>query len=61
MTDAHQKILLTNPAFTAITGYSLAEVAGRNPRVLASGRHDGGFYSEMWRHIQAHGLWQGRS
>ena len=59
VTDAHQKILLTNPAFTAITGYSLAEVAGRNPRVLASGRHDGGFYSEMWRHIQAHGLWQG--
>lgn len=59
VTDAHLKILLVNPAFTAITGYAAEEVAGRNPRLLASGRHGGDFYGAMWRRIQEHGLWQG--
>ena len=54
-----QHLLVTLIRSSGATQASLAEVAGRNPRVLASGRHDGGFYSEMWRHIQAHGLWQG--
>ena len=59
VTDAHLKILLVNPAFTTITGYAADEVAGRNPRMLASGRHGGDFYGAMWRRIQEHGLWQG--
>jgi diguanylate cyclase (GGDEF)-like protein/PAS domain S-box-containing protein len=59
VTDAHLKILLVNPAFTTITGYAADEVVGRNPRMLASGRHGGDFYGAMWRRIQEHGLWQG--
>lgn len=59
VTDAHHKILLVNPAFTAITGYSPEEVQGRNPRILASGRHDAAFYGSMWRRIHADNLWQG--
>ncbi|MGO9894960.1 MAG: PAS domain S-box protein, partial [Bryobacteraceae bacterium] len=30
--DTHGKIRYVNPAFTAMTGYSSEEAAGRNPR-----------------------------
>ena len=59
VTDAHKRILLVNPAFSAITGYAFDDVRGQNPRVLASGRHDTAFYAAMWRSIHAEGLWQG--
>lgn len=59
VTDAHHKILLVNPAFSAITGYRPEEVHGRNPRILASGRHDAAFYASMWRRIHTENLWQG--
>ena len=59
ITDANQQILLVNPAFSFITGYSAAEVLGRKPSLLASGRHDGDFYAVMWRSIHTDGRWQG--
>ena len=59
VTDANHKILLVNPSFTAITGYTAEEVRGRNPRILASGRHDASFYAAMWRRIHSDSLWQG--
>ncbi len=59
VTDAHQKILLVNPAFTTITGFTFDDVRGRNPRLLASGRHDAAFYAALWRAVQTEGLWQG--
>jgi len=59
VTDANHKILLVNPAFTTITGYTPEEVRGRNPRILASGRHDASFYAAMWRRIHSDNLWQG--
>lgn len=34
ITDAQQQLLYVNPAFTRQTGYTLAEVVGRNPRLL---------------------------
>lgn len=34
ITDANQRILYANAAFTAVTGYSLEEVSGRNCRLL---------------------------
>ena len=59
VTDANHRILLVNPSFTAITGYAPEEVRGRNPRFLASGRHEAEFYAAMWRRIHADSLWQG--
>lgn len=59
ITDANNHLLSVNPAFTEITGYTKEEVVGRNPSLLASGRHDKAFYEEMWRTIQAQGRWQG--
>jgi len=48
-----------NPAFTDITGYSAAEVVGKNPRVLKSDRHDTQFYSEMWQSLKKNSQWKG--
>ncbi|KAF0191306.1 MAG: hypothetical protein FD165_1902 [Gammaproteobacteria bacterium] len=59
VTDERNRIVDINPAFTRITGYTLAEVAGQNPSLLQSGRHDDAFYREMWRGILNDGHWQG--
>lgn len=40
ITDAENRIIDTNPAFSAITGYEQASVLGEDPNILASGRHD---------------------
>lgn len=59
ITDPRGRILSVNPAFTAITGYTEAEVIGETPRVLSSGLHDESFYLNMWRALSANGNWQG--
>lgn len=59
VTDAESNIVAVNRAFTDITGYTEEQVLGRNPRLLASGRHDPDFYRTMWRKIESDGAWQG--
>lgn len=59
VTDAHQRIIHVNPAFTEITGYQPADVVGKTPRVLSSGRHGSEFYQHMWQAIAETGKWQG--
>ena len=60
ITDAEMVIEKVNPAFTAITGYSEEEAAGKTPNFLQSGRHDTGFYEAMWRALQTEGRWSGQ-
>jgi diguanylate cyclase (GGDEF)-like protein/PAS domain S-box-containing protein len=59
VTDAEGSIQVVNPAFTEITGYAEEEVRGKNPRILASGRHDRAFYERMWHAIRNLGYWEG--
>lgn len=59
ITDGNSRILKVNETFTRITGYSEAEVLGRNPRLLSSGLHDGAFYRRLWRSVLSSGSWQG--
>lgn len=59
VTDAGNNIVRVNPAFTAITGFRPAEVMGRNPRLLKSGRHGPEFYRTMWDDINRLGHWEG--
>ena len=59
VTDASRNLVLVNHAFSLITGYSAAEVLGRNPRLLSSGRQDREFYLAMWTAIDTFGHWQG--
>ena len=59
VTDAQRNILRVNRAFTEITGYAAAEVVGRNPSLLKSGRHDASFYRAMDETLLREGVWQG--
>jgi diguanylate cyclase (GGDEF)-like protein/PAS domain S-box-containing protein len=59
ITDRDGTILRVNRAFCAITGYAEADVLGKNPRILSSGRHDQSFYRAMWDRLGAAGEWQG--
>ena len=59
VTDAGNRIVSVNPAFTRVTGYTAEEAVGETPALLNSGRHDAAFYEGMWRAIRDHGEWQG--
>ncbi len=59
ITDASHNMVMVNPAFSAITGYSEADALGRNPRMLSAGLHDAGFYRSMWESIDSQGCWYG--
>jgi PAS domain S-box-containing protein len=59
ITDAEGRIGWVNPEFTRMTGYTLDEVRGQTPRVLASGHHDADFYGHLWTTIRAGRVWRG--
>ncbi len=59
ITDTSGKIEYVNPAFTAMTGYSGAEVVGQNPRILKSGCQSATVYEALWNTIMAGHSWTG--
>jgi len=59
VTDADNHIVRVNPAFSAVTGYGVSEVMGKDPGLLKSGRHNAEFYAEMWAALEEHGHWEG--
>ncbi|MDO8206730.1 MAG: EAL domain-containing protein [Gallionella sp.] len=59
VTDKDANIIKVNHAFELSTGYSEAEVVGKNPRLLSSGRHDNAFYHDMWERIRVDDMWAG--
>ncbi len=59
VTDADEKIISVNPAFTKITGYEKEDVIDKSPRVLQSGEHDDLFYKQMWYELIKDGQWAG--
>lgn len=59
VTDADNNIIDVNPAFSKISGYTLDEVKGRNPRMFRSGVHDQAFYRAMWETLLTRGTWFG--
>ncbi|WP_019866942.1 sensor domain-containing protein [Methylovulum miyakonense] len=59
VTDANSNILTVNKAFTSMTGYSVEEAVGQNPRLLHSGRQTPDFYASMWGSIVNTGSWEG--
>ncbi len=59
ITDEYKKIVMVNPAFEFVTGYTCDDVVGKTPAVLQSGVHELPFYLEMWEQIRQEGIWQG--
>jgi PAS domain S-box-containing protein len=59
ITEKAGRIEYVNPRFTKLTGYSLKEVEGLNPRFLKGDATSTGTYRELWRTITAGGEWRG--
>lgn len=59
ITDASSNIVAVNPAFCEITGYVAAEVIGRTPAILNSGRQGSEYYRQMWSELIKRGQWHG--
>lgn len=59
VTDANGTIVAINPTFTRITGYSMGDVLGNNPRMLQPGQHSPEFYAAMWEQLMTEGHWNG--
>jgi len=59
ITDVSGNIEYVNPKFTEVTGYSLQEAIGQNPRILKSDEKSSSDYKELWETITAGHEWQG--
>jgi diguanylate cyclase (GGDEF)-like protein/PAS domain S-box-containing protein len=59
ITDADNRIIDINSAFTRITGYGRDEIIGKNPRLLKSGRQNTDFYKAMWQSLLQFDHWSG--
>ncbi|WP_206485992.1 EAL domain-containing protein [Thalassotalea sp. G2M2-11] len=59
ITDADNRIIQINKAFSDITGYSIGEILGKTPGFLSSGQHDQEFYQKMRDSLEQHGMWEG--
>ena len=59
VTDASQRILRVNKAFTAITGYSAEAAVGQTPKLLNAGIQSRSFYDRLWATIVQNGFWEG--
>ena len=59
ITDRDGNIEYVNPEFTKVTGYTLAEAIGQNPRILKSGHTPPEHYADLWNTISAGGVWRG--
>ena len=59
ITDRDGNIEYVNPKFTDVTGYTLAEAMGQNPRILKSGHTPPEQYADLWNTITSGGVWRG--
>ncbi len=59
ITDAKERIVSINSAFTRITGYTPAEAIGHTPDLLRSGAHDADFRAQVRSAMRGFGPWRG--
>ena len=59
ITDLEGNIEYVNPAFSKLTGYTMEEAIGQNPRILKTGHTKEEEYVDLWEHITHKTSWQG--
>lgn len=59
ITNTVGEIEYVNPKFTEMTGYTIDEVRGRNPRILKSGETKSEQYTHLWESITSGKQWRG--
>jgi PAS domain S-box-containing protein len=59
VTDKDGIIEYVNPRFSEVTGYTVEEAIGQNPRVLKSGDLPKSYYKELWDTILSGKDWRG--
>lgn len=59
ITDLNGSIEYVNNAFLQVTGYTMEETIGQNPRILQSGKTSKETYDDMWAHLSAGKEWRG--
>jgi PAS domain S-box-containing protein len=59
ITDVEGKIEYVNSKFSEITGYTIDEAIGQNPRILKSGEMPDEDYKKMWQTITSGKEWYG--
>ncbi|MGR3177637.1 MAG: PAS domain S-box protein [Candidatus Anammoxibacter sp.] len=59
ITDVNGNIDYVNPKFIKLTGYSLEEVIGKNPRILKSGKQSHEVFKRLWSTITNGNEWKG--
>jgi len=59
LTDIKGNIQYVNPAFEKMSGYTLHEVLGKNPRLVKSGKHTSDYYNKMWISLLSGESWAG--
>jgi PAS domain S-box-containing protein len=58
--DRDGAITDANDLFCDISGYSKAELIGKNHRIIRSGDHPAAFFTNMWSTIQSGQVWKGQ-
>jgi PAS domain S-box-containing protein len=61
ITDLEGTIVWSNAAFSALSGHSAADVRGRNPSLLRSGRQGTRYYRDLWATIRSGKVWAGET
>lgn len=59
ITDKEGKIEYVNPKFCEVTGYTLEEAIGENPRILKSQNTPPELYKKLWETITGGDIWRG--
>jgi PAS domain S-box-containing protein len=58
-TDRNGIILEVNENFEMLSGYSRAELVGKNHKIVNSGNHPKEFFKNMWKKINGGEIWSG--
>jgi diguanylate cyclase (GGDEF)-like protein/PAS domain S-box-containing protein len=59
VTDAENRLIAVNPAFTRVTGYDFADVSGSHPDIFNAANQEDCLYRDMWRRLHEDSFWIG--